>query len=213
MGVTGNHMHVDGHAFFKFMEAWCDFSRENGTAITVDHDRAKVEVPALQMLMATAAAAAAQGDPTEHLRYTKKMPEWAAKTFQVSALTIKALKKEVKQTNTHSRGGYVSTVDCIQAQFLKSFKGPSKELSSLLDDKEVVVTRVVEGRVRFFHPPLTDVCGNATILALSPEIPTSEVLEMPLATIACKYCEQLEDTKREEWLGLEGMGRMLQPTC
>lgn len=190
IAITFNHMLTDGKGFFNFLSAWADLSRTDATAITVDHNRGWTENSSFKDYLSKHAVKASG---------QTKLGEWAFKAFEVSASTIESLKRGVEDINKCAPR-FVSTGDCILAHVWKSL---SRQPSSMVAGKELLVTMNVEGRRRFYDPPKPDLCGNITVTMVAPEIPTHEVREMPVVSIASKIREKLHTTKREEWLGFE----------
>lgn len=188
LAVTFNHMHTDAKGFFNFMTAWSDISRTHKTVVTVDHCRAQAEVPSLRALIPDTA------NPPPAV----KLPLWVMNALEVEGETIRSLKKEAAAKKEGV--GFVSTGDCIVGQLWRSW---ATLPSPLHGGKEPTLTLTVEGRTRFHEPPLPDLCGNAVSILFPPEIPASELMEMPLASIASRLRNGLEATPKEEWIGLE----------
>ncbi|CAM6083503.1 unnamed protein product [Calypogeia fissa] len=210
LAVTFNHMSTDGRGFFNFMKAWSDLSRTNDTKVAVDHNRARAEIAQIGALMSSKRAGLTDTASTEQGSGLSVEPAklglWAMKSFEIASSTIKTLKEEAKQSQ-QGCSGYVSTEDCIVAHLWRSLGFLP---SSLLGGKDLAVTRVVEGRSRFYDPPLTDLCGNVFTVLLPPKIPNDEVQTMPLASIASELNDALNGVRREEWLSLEMCGKVLQ---
>lgn len=115
----------------------------------------------------------------------------------MSASAIQAVKKEVKQRGD---GTYVSTMDCI---FAHSWKSLSSLPFAILGGKEIGMLNTVEGRTKFYDPPVPNLLGNVVVNLRAPTIPPAELLTMPLSEIAIKIREKMIGTKRETWLSPE----------
>lgn len=221
VAVTFNHCHTDGRGFFSFMRAWSDLCRTNETAVMADHSRAMTDIPSFTNLIleqTSATASSTDGvhgiDGVEDGGCKNGREPWAFKAFEVNGSVIKSLKQDAEQGNDSNDregagegndsndkgGGYVSSVDCIVAHVWRSL---ARLPCSLLGERELSVGIDVEGRNRFYEPPVPDLCGNVLTVMSTPKIGLNELREMPLASIARKLREKLQTTSREEWLGLE----------
>ncbi|CAM6092921.1 unnamed protein product [Calypogeia fissa] len=224
LAVTFNHMHTDGKGFFDFMTAWSDFSisnKDKTTTIAVEHNRALAEKESFKTFISrekttktpassTVAAGSKGEDGPIKVEGLRDM-----KSFEVSAQTIKSLKQEAKDCNIGGAAGFASNGDCIIAHFWKAL---SKVPSSILGGngnvnanvkKELAISMAVEGRNRFYHPPLPNLCGNAVAVMLAPIIPSTELQQMSVAAIACKIREKLMATTTDEWLGFDRLEEAL----
>ncbi|CAM6087414.1 unnamed protein product [Calypogeia fissa] len=207
-------------------EAWSDFSisnKETTTTIAVEHNRALAEKESFKTFIsrgkttetsASSTAAAAAGSKGRD-GPTKVEGLRDIKSFEVSAQTIKSLKQEAKECNIGGAAGFASTGDCIIAHFWKAL---SKVPSSILGGngnvnanvkKELAISMAVEGRNRFYHPPLPNLCGNAVAAMVAPIIPSTELQQMSVASIACKIREKLMATTTDEWLGFDRLQEAL----
>ncbi|CAM6108577.1 unnamed protein product [Calypogeia fissa] len=204
LAVTCNHMSTDAKGFFNFMTAWSDLSRTNETEMKVDYNREKIEIPSITELFPDRDITSSTGVGSD--QPAPKLGLWATKAYEVSASTIQSLKKEAKE-NKVGTAGYVSTGDCIVAHLWRSLAGIP---SSLLGQREPTVTRTVEGRTRFYDPPIPNLCGNVVTSLLAPSIPKNELLDMPVVSIASRLRDTLQATRREDWFSMERYGKMLK---
>ncbi|CAM6092175.1 unnamed protein product [Calypogeia fissa] len=198
IATTFNHMLTDGKGFFNFMTAWSDLSRTDETNVKVDHNRALTEKSSFQELISKHAGPSLASTGS-------RRPLWAMKAVEVSTSSIKSLKQEA--IDNKYGPGFVSTGDCILAYVWKSI---SRVPSAMLGGKQVVITMNVEGRRRYYDPPIPDLCGNVMAPMVAPKIPTDEVQHMSVASIASKIRDKLHNTRTEEWLSLERLEETLE---
>ncbi|CAM6113787.1 unnamed protein product [Calypogeia fissa] len=191
VAVTFSHMHADGKSFLQFLTAWSDFSRTGTTDMIMDHNRAAIDGENPGSLPSKTFNDAPITDP------------WKTKCYEVRASVIESLKREV---NKSGDGAYVSTMDCIYAHMLKSV---SSLPFSITGGKEIGVLNAVEGRTRFYDPPVPNLLGNAITIMTAPKIKTDELLNMPLSIIATKIREKLATTTRETWLSRERLAEAM----
>lgn len=93
---------------------------------------------------------------------------------------------------------YISTQDCISAN---TWQALLRLPSSVTNEKQLVPLGLVEGRAKFYEPPLSEhYCGNVLASFVFPKIPVAEVLEKPTTFAAFKIREKLLATAPSEWL-------------
>ncbi|CAM6122099.1 unnamed protein product [Calypogeia fissa] len=233
VAVTFNHMLADGKSLLQFLTAWSDFSRTGTTDMIMDHNRAAIQgenpgsLPSdtfddapttnpwktksyegtTDMIM-DHNRAAIQGEnpgslPSDTFDDAPTTNPWKTKSYEVRASVIESLKREV---NKSGDGAYVSTMDCIYAHMLKS---ASSLPFSITGGKEIGVLNAVDGRTRFYDPPVPNLLGNITTIMRAPKIKTDELLNMPLSIIATKIRDKIATTKRETWLSPERVGEAM----
>ncbi|CAM6128488.1 unnamed protein product [Calypogeia fissa] len=191
VAVTFNHMLADGRSLLQFLTAWSDFSRTGTTDMIIDHNRAAI-----------------QGEnpissPSDAFDNAPTTNPWKTKSYEVRASVIESLKREV---NKSGDGAYVSTMDCIYAHMLKSV---SSLPFSIIGGKEIGMLNVIDGRTRFYDPPVPNLLGNVVTNMRAPKIKTNELLNMPLSIIATKIRDKVATTKRETWLSPERVGEAM----
>jgi shikimate O-hydroxycinnamoyltransferase len=205
LAVTFNHMHTDGKGCLNFMKAWSDLSRTKDTTVRVEHNRSLAESESVKNFLAKRKAnETPEANGTANRARPTKLGLWAMKHFEVNASTIQSLKQEAKAHNVVP--GFVSTVDCIIAHLWKALARLS---SSIFDGREISVAFAVEGRSRFFDPPLPNLCGNAVAALVAPRIPASQLQEMPVSSIASKLREKIYTTTKDDWLSMERLEEAL----
>ncbi|CAM6113793.1 unnamed protein product [Calypogeia fissa] len=191
VAVTFNHMLADGKSLLQFLTAWSDFSRTGTTDMIMDHNRAAIQGENPGNL------------PSDTFDDATTTNPWKTKSYEVRASVIESLKREV---NKSGDGAYVSTMDCIYAHMLKSV---SSLPFSITGGKEIGMLNSVDGRTRFYDPPVPNLLGNVTTNMRAPKIKTDELLNMPLSIIATKIRDKIATTKRETWLSPERVGEAM----
>lgn len=196
LAVTFNHMHTDVKGFFNFMKAWSDFAITNETSVEVEQNRAPANVPSLQKLLLELEEVNKNTSKTTGAGSGAYVGEWPMKSFEVSASAIKSVKQEAKDIKDGP--GFVSTGDSILALLWTSLARLS---ASRFGGKEVSISTIVEGRNKFYDPPLSNYfCGNVLAPLVPDKIPMEELVEMPVASCACRIRKKLQATSREDWI-------------
>ncbi|CAM6128976.1 unnamed protein product [Calypogeia fissa] len=192
VAATFSHMLADGKSFLDFMTAWSDLSRTNKTGKILDHNRGAVQPSTPRPL------------PSSDIANCAKTAEGQMKVYEVNASVIESLKRQVKES---AEGAYVSTNDCIYALIWKSVA--SLPFSSN-QGKKICMATAVEGRNRFYDPPVPNLLGNIIASMTPPKISNTELLNMPLSLIASKIREKTNATARESWLSPESQEEFME---
>ncbi|CAM6126856.1 unnamed protein product [Calypogeia fissa] len=191
VAVTFSHMLADAKSFFNFMTAWSDLSRTNKTGKILDHNRGAVQ-PSTPRPLPSSDIARAKTAGTQ------------MKVYEVNASVIESLKRQVKES---AEGAYVSTNDCIYAHIWKSVASLP---FSKNQGKELGMATIVEGRNRFYDPPVPNLLGNVFTTMTAPKISNMELLNMPVSLIASKIREKTNATARESWLSPESQEEFME---